>query len=247
MGNETFNAQQLYLLHLKAGSGASVRVRVGEKVSEGTWVVSENDFFIRLAHDEVEQTPSSASQQKGTGEPRMPDPGQCGSRVEVFLNTGIHSFQALMKPSKDGLWKVVVLGPIEVTHHRRSVRVPLNAGVVFRLLKEGCSDRQGKAVDIGYGGLGFTVPADADLKEGDQIELEFTDGPWAKLKRLTGTVMWNCARDGNRACGVAFRDMSEEQKRLMVHLVATELRKQKAGKENADKQKAGKENAERQQ
>jgi hypothetical protein len=75
--------------------------------------------------------------------------------------------------------------------------------------------------DVSPGGVLLDAPG--ELQAGEELELEFAEEPWSGLGLLKGAVVWTQERGDNRACGVAFRDLTRQQERLLVHLVAQGL------------------------
>jgi hypothetical protein len=221
------DVQQLYQLHLLAGSGAPVEVLEGDKVKRGKWLVSKDDFLVELPDDDAgpgEDAGATAGQAAGA---RRVGSDAVRAEVRVFLDTGIHTFTALLKRVKGGQRRVVRLGPVRVLQKRKAVRVPVGGELTYRWVAEGENKQgRGRVRDLCPGGVGFA--ADAELAVGDQVDIAFEQAPWAELGPLEGTVVWKQAQGDCWSYGVAFHDTREEQTRRIVHLLADHLAKRKA-------------------
>jgi hypothetical protein len=203
--------QELYRLHLRAGSGARVEVSSQGTVWEGIWVVSEGDFHVSL------QTGAVGS----STENKPPDLLQAGLRVH--LGTGIHSFPARLRRLKDAVWRVSLAGPVKVMQKRRAVRLPVDVEVLCRAAR---GEEKLRAKDVSPGGV--LLHAGSEFQAGEDLELEFVEKPWSELGPVKGVVVWTQDRGDSRACGVAFRELTQQQERLLVHLVAQGLARQQS-------------------
>ena len=200
------DVQELYRLHLKAGSGARVEVSSRAGVWEGKWVVSNDDFHVSLpdeaAVNSTESRPSEVLQ----------------ADLRVHLGTGIHSFPARLRHMEGTLWRVLLAGPVKVTQKRRAVRLPVDLEMLCRTAR---GEERVTAKDVSPGGV--LVRAAGELQVGEELELEFVEKPWSELGPVKGVVVWTRPAGDGWACGVAFRGLSRQQERLLVHLVARGL------------------------
>jgi hypothetical protein len=62
-----------------------------------------------------------------------------------------------------------------------------------------------------------------ELQVGEGLELAFAEKPWSDVGPVKGAVVWTQERGDSRVCGIAFRDLTKQQERLLVHLVAKGL------------------------
>lgn len=216
------DVQQLYQLHLMAGSGAPVEVLEGDKVKRGKWFVLKDDCLVELSDDDAGPGPESGTTAGHAAGARRVGSDVVRAEVRVFLDTGIHTFTAFLKPTKGGQRRVVRLSPVRVLQKRKAVRVPVGGELTYRWAAEG-EKRQGRGRvrDLCPGGVGFA--ADAELAVGDQVEIAFEQTLWAELGPLKGTIVWKQAQGDCWSYGVAFRDTQEEQTRRIVHLLAEHL------------------------
>lgn len=203
------DVQELYRLHLKAGSGARVEVSGRSGVWEGRWVVSGDDFQVSLP----------AEPAGNSGESKLPDLVQADLRVH--LGTGIHSFPARLRRVKGTVWRVSLAGPVKVMQKRRAVRLPVDLEVLCRTAR---GEEKLRAKDVSPGGVLLHAPGELQL--GEELELEFIGKPWSELGPVKGVVVWTRPAGEGWACGVAFRELSRQQERLLVHLVAQGLARQ---------------------
>jgi len=200
------DVQELYRLHLKAGSGARVEVSSRAGVWEGRWVVANDDFHVSLpmesGGDSAEAKPSDLLQ----------------ADLRVHLGTGIHSFPARLRHMKGTLWRVSLAGPVKVMQKRRAVRLPVDLELLCRTAR---GEERMRAKDVSPGGV--LLRAAGELQVGEELELDFVEKPWAELGPVKGVVVWTRPAGDGWACGVAFRGLSQQQERLLVHLVARGL------------------------
>lgn len=203
--------QQLYRLHLQAGSGARVEVSSRGAVWEGKWVVSDDDFHVSL--------PAEAAGSSGDSKPA----DLLQADVRVHLGTGIHVFPARLRRVRDGMWRVVLAGPVRVKQRRRAVRLPVDLDVLCRSAR---GEERLRAKDVSPGGV--LLSAASELPVGEGVELQFTEKPWSEVGVLKGAVVWTCRAGAGWACGVALRGLDRRQERLLVHLVARGLARQAA-------------------
>ncbi|MDI6894532.1 MAG: PilZ domain-containing protein [Bacillota bacterium] len=197
--------QELYRLHLETGSGARVEVSSRGGVWEGRWVVSDGDFQVSLA----------AEPAGNAGESRVPDLFRADLRVH--LGTGIHSFPARLRRLKGTVWRVSLAGPVKVMQKRRAVRLPVDLEVLCRTRGE----EKVRAKDVSPGGI--LLQGAGELKVGEELELAFAEKPWSELGPVKGAVVWTQRAGDGWTCGVDFRELSWQQERLLVHLVARGL------------------------
>ncbi|MCL6449986.1 MAG: PilZ domain-containing protein [Acetobacteraceae bacterium] len=206
------DVQELYRLHLRAGSGARVEVSCRGATWEGRWLASGEDFQVSLPAE-----PGGISE--GGNRPDL-----LRADLRVHLGTGIHSFPARLRRVKGMVWAVSVAGPVKVLQRRRAVRLPVDLGVLCRSVR---GEQRLRAKDVSPGGV--LLRGSGERRVGEELELEFAEKPWSELGLVKGEVMWtHCADDGGGACGVAFRGLSRQQERLLVHLVARGLARQAA-------------------
>lgn len=215
------DVQGLYRLHLKAGSGARVEVSSRDGVWRGKWVVSGEDFQASLA----------AEPAGNSGEGKPPDLLQADLRVH--LGTGIYSFPARLRRLEGSVWRVTPAGPVKVTQRRRAVRLPVDLEVLCRTAR---GEERLRAKDVSPGGV-LLHPAN-ELQAGEHLELEFAEEPWSELGPVKAAVVWAQQRGDSRACGAAFRELTRQQVRLLVHLVARGLARERSRQEEGTKRQA---------
>lgn len=201
--------QELYRLHLRAGSGAMVEVSSGSAAWEGRWVVSDDGFQVSL--------PAEPAGNCGGGQP----PDLLQADLRVHLSTGIHSFPARLRRVKGTVWRVTIAGPVKVMQKRRAVRLPVDLEVLWRSAR---GEGKLRAKDVSPGGA--LLHAEGELPPGEELEVEFAEEPWSELGPAKGEVVWTQRAGDSWACGVAFRGLSRKQERLLVHLVARGLARQ---------------------
>ena len=200
------DVQELYRLHLRAGSGAMVEVSSRGVAWEGEWVVSDDDFQVSLP----------AGPAGSSSESKPPDLLQAD--LLVHLGTGIHSFPARLRRVKGAVWRVSLAGPVKVVQKRRAVRLSVDLEVLCRSAR---GEEKLRAKDVSTGGV--LLYAEGELPLGEQLEVEFTEEPWSELGPAKGEVVWTQRAGDGWACGVAFRAVSRQQERLLMHLVARGL------------------------
>lgn len=200
------DVQELYRLHLKAGSGARVEVSSRGGVWEGKWVVSGDDFRVSL--------PAEPAGNSGESEP----PDLLQADLRVHLGTGIHSFPARLRCLEGSVWRVTPAGPVKVMQKCRAVRLPVDLEVLCRTAR-GQEKLTAKEVSPGE----VLLHAPGGLQLGEELQLEFVEKPWSELGSVKDVVVWTQERRDSWAYGAALRELTKQQERLLVHLVARGL------------------------
>lgn len=208
-GWSSVDIQELYRLHLKAGSGARVEVSSQGTVREGLWLVSDGEFQVSLL----------AEPAGNSGDIKLPD--LLRADLRVYLRTGIHSFPAYLRCVKDTVWRVSIAGPVNVIQNRRVVRLPVNVEVLCRSSR---GEERLMAKDVSSGGV--LLHGTSEPRVGEELELEFAEEPWSELGSVKGTVRWARRALDGWDCGVALRGLSREQEQLLIHLLAQGLMSQ---------------------
>lgn len=116
------DVQQLYRLHLMAGSGALVEVLEGGKVKRGKWLVSKDDCLVA---DAVQ------------------------AEVKVFLDTGIHTFTSFQAGGERSVQGSQAGSRAYIPQKRKAVRVPVSGELTYRCAAE-VELAVGERVEVGF-------------------------------------------------------------------------------------------------
>lgn len=208
--------RQLAMLHLKNNSGAEAEIReirLSGLSVPARWLVRGDEFFLELL--------SGVSSQDSLLGTQIAD-----ASVAVFLDTGIHTFEARLKRQADPrLFKVTVVKDVGVMQKRKWVRVPIELAVVYKIQAEQAAEAQGLARDVSCGGM--KLIAEDQLKVGCGLGVKFRDEPWASLGELEGRVVWAGNCDDKACYGIAFERIPRAKINLLIELLAREARKQR--------------------
>ncbi|HHY34838.1 MAG TPA: PilZ domain-containing protein [Firmicutes bacterium] len=208
--------KQLAMLHLKNSSGAEAEIReirLSGLSLPARWLVRGDEFFLELLSDVFSQDSLLGTQ-------------GAGASVAVFLDTGIHTFEARLKRQADPhLLKVTMVRDVEVMQKRKWVRVPIELAVVYKTQGEQAAEAQGLARDVSCGGM--KLIAEGRLEVGCGLGVKFRDEPWASLGELEGRVVWAGNYDDRACYGIVFERVPRAKITLLIELLCREARRQR--------------------
>ncbi|HHW18042.1 MAG TPA: PilZ domain-containing protein [Firmicutes bacterium] len=209
--------RQLGMLHLKSGSGAEAEIReirLSGLSLPARWLVRGDEFFLELLSDVSLQDSLLGTQ-------------SAGASVAVFLDTGIHTFEARLKKQADPrLFKAAMVRDVGVMQQRKWVRVPIELAVVYKTQGDQPVEARGLARDLSCGGM--KLIAEGQLEVGCGLSVKFVDEPWASLGELESRVVWKSNNDDRACYGIAFETIPQAKMNLMIELLAQEARRQRA-------------------
>ncbi len=194
--------KDLYRKHIEAGHGAHVSVHLSAAaaaaVHVGRWLVERGRFFVDLSDVPESVTAGSA-------------------QVEVELPTGVHRFQAWLRPGLAGRYEVFPGDAIDVEQRREAVRRPLDLPLRFGP-PGGQRPLEAVACDLSRTGIGFQCAYPLDV--GTRLDLHFLQAPAAALGVLRVEVVRRHAESSGWSYGGRFLGLASASHARLIALLA---------------------------
>ncbi len=196
--------KDLYRRHIEGAHGAGAHVIVphpaaaAAAVHAGRWLVERGRFFVELG-----DAPLSAM--AGT------------AQVEIELPTGVHRFQAWLRPGVAGRCEVFPGDAIDVEQRREAVRRCLDLPLRFGP-PDGERPLGAMACDLSRTGIGFHC--DYPLDVGTVLDLQFTQAPADALGVLRVEVVRRIAQPPGWFYGGRFRSVPPASHGRLIALLA---------------------------
>lgn len=190
--------KDLYRKHIEGGHGAHVSVQRLSAVYAGRWLVERGRFFVELG-----DVPASVT----TG----------AARVEIELPTGVHRFQAWLRPGLAGRYEVFPGDAIDVEQRREAVRRCLDLPLRFGP-PDGERPLGATVCDVSRTGIGFHCAYPLDV--GTVLDMEFTQAPADVLGVLRLEVVRRHADPPGWFYGGRFRALAPATHGRLIALLA---------------------------